>query len=161
MDVAREPHVAGSAQRRRERRLRAWWRHEQSPSDARSLASHHSHMRVTSVTTQTDFVLAATYAATASPAETHAATPAPSPVIEYVVPAPAVNYVAPAPVIEYLSSAPVTEHIAPAPAVTLSAPRQQLPPVYTTTTVTTDVNLHFTGLVKPQFSMTAVEASAP
>ena len=118
-------------------------------------------MPVTNVSIQTDFVLVATYTATASPAATYAANPAPSPVVEYVVPALAVNHVAPALVIEYVSSAPVIEHIAPAPAVTLSVPRQQLPPVYTTTTVTTDVNLDFTGLVNPQFSIAAVEASAP
>ena len=124
---AREPYVVVSARRRRERRLRAWWRHEQfAIRCVVACASHHSHMRVTSVATQTDFVLAATYAATASPAATYAATPTPSPVIEYVVLVLAVNYVAPAPVIEYMSSAPVIEHIAPAPAVTHSVPRQQL-----------------------------------
>ena len=53
------------------------------------------------------------------------------------------------------------EYIAPAPAVTYDAPSQQLPPVYTMTTVTTDVNLDIIGLVNPQFSSTAVEASAP
>ena len=42
----------------------------------------------------------------------------------------------------------------PAPAVTYVVPSQQLPPVYSTTTVSTD-------LVYPQFSFTAVEPSAP
>ena len=56
MDVARELHVAGSARRRRERRLRAWWRHEQfAIRCAVACASHHSHMRVTSVATCRDF----------------------------------------------------------------------------------------------------------
>ena len=92
-------------------------------------------MRITSVATQTDDeVPAATFAATASLAATYAATPASLPVTEYVVPAP------------------VIENIAPAPAVIFDAPSQQLPPVYTTATVATDVNLDITGLVSPQFS---------
>ena len=52
---------------------------------------------------------------------------------------------------EYVAPAPVTEYIAPAPAVTSDAHSQQLPPVYTTTTVTTEVNLDTTDLVHPQF----------
>ena len=40
-------------------------------------------------------------------------------------------------------------------------PSQQLPPVYTTTTVTTDYNLDMNGFVYPQFSSTAVESFAP
>ena len=116
MDVAREPYVAGSARRRRERRLRAWWRHEQfAIRCAVACTSHHSHMRVTSVATQTDFVPAATYATTASPAATYTATSAPSPMIEHVDPALVVTYAAPAPVMKYVSSAPVIEYIAPAP----------------------------------------------
>ena len=93
-------------------------------------AAHHSHMRVANMATQTDFVHAATFAATS----------AQSPVIEYVAPAP------------------VMEYIAPAPAVTYDAPSQQLPPTYTTTTVTTDVNLDITSMVNPQFSSTVVDA---
>ena len=83
------------------------------------------------------------------------------PVIKHVTPAPAVLHVAPVPVIEYVLPAPVIEYIAPAPAVTYVVPSQQLPPVYTTTTVTTDDNLDMTGLVCPQFSSTAVEPFAP
>ena len=161
MDVAREPHVDGSARRRRERRLRAWFRHEQfAIRCALASAKHHSHMRVASVATQTDFVLAATYSATASLAATFAATLAPVPVFEQVVPAHVATHAAPAPVFEYVASALVTENIAPAPAVPFDAPSQQFFPAYTTTTVTTDVNLDFTGLVKPQFPIVAVEASA-
>ena len=63
--------------------------------------------------------------------------------------------------IEYVPSTPVIEHIAPAPAVTLAVPCQQSPPVYTTATVDTDVNLDSTGLVNSQFSSSAVETSAP
>ena len=55
MDVALEPHVDGSARRRRERRLRAWFRHEQfAIRCALASAMHHSHMRVASAATQTD-----------------------------------------------------------------------------------------------------------
>ena len=106
MDVAREPHVVGSARRRRERRLRTWLRHEQvAIRCALASAKHHSHMRVASVATQTDDeVLAATFAATASPAATYAATPASLPVIEHVVPAPVATHVAPAPVFEHVAS---------------------------------------------------------
>ena len=67
----------------------------------------------------------------------------------------------PAPVFEYVPPAPVIENIAPAPAVTFDAPSQQLPPVFSTATVATDVNLDITGLMSLQFSSTAVEASAP
>ena len=44
---------------------------------------------------------------------------------------------------------------APAPVFENVAPTQQLPPVYTTTTVTTDGNLDITGWVNPQFSSSA------
>ena len=44
-------------------------------------------------------------------------------------------------VFEYAAPAPVTEYIAPAPTVFSDAYSQQLPSDYTTTTVTTDVNL--------------------
>ena len=60
-----------------------------------------------------------------------------------------------------MAPAPVIEYIAPAPAVTYDAPSQQLPPVFTTTPVTTDINLDIIGLVNPHFSSTAVQASAP
>ena len=85
----------------------------------------------------------------------------PDPVIEIVAPASAVTYSASAPVFEYAARAFVTGYIAPAPAVTSDAHSQQLPPVYTTTTATTDDNLDMTGLLYPQFSSTAVEPFAP
>ena len=55
---------------------------------------------------------------------------------------------------------PVIEYMTPALAVTLSVPSQQLPPACTTTTDTTDDNFDISDFVHPQFSMTAVEASA-
>ena len=75
-DVA--PTVVSAAKRRMSRRLRSHWRHEQfSIRMALASAVHHSHMRLANMATQTDFVPAATYTATASPAATYAATPAP------------------------------------------------------------------------------------
>ena len=141
----------GSARRRRQGRLRCFLRHEEMAARmALARATHHAVQR--HQCTQT---------VTPRPAATYFATPAPSPVIEYVFPAPAVTYVAPALVTEYVSPAHVLEFSAPAPAVTCAVPSQQLPSVYTTTTVTTDVNLDIPGLVNPQYSSAAVEASAP
>ena len=80
---------------------------------------------------------------------------------EFVGPAPAVTCDEAAQVIEHVSSAPVIEYMSPALAVTLSVPSQQLPPAYTTTTDTTDHNFDTTGVVHPQFSVTAVEAFSP
>ena len=109
----------GSAVRRRERRMRAWWRHEQaSVRMAMIIAGHHSYRKAAGIEigVQAGIPLA--------------------PVTEYVAPAPAVDWDVPATVIEYMPSAPVFGYLAPAPAVSLSDPSQQLPSVYTTTTVT-------------------------
>ena len=141
----------GSARRRRERRLRCFLRHEEmAVRMALARASHHAVQRHPSTQTVSP-----------PPAATNAATPAPSPVIEYVVPAPTVTHAALAPVFEYVAPAPVIEYIAPAPAMTCAAPSQQIPPAYTMTTVTPDVNFDITGLVNPRLSITAVETSAP
>ena len=67
----------------------------------------------------------------------------------------------PVAVFEHVSPAPVIECVAPAPAVTFVVPSQQLPPVYTTTSVTTGHNSGVISLVYPQFSSTAVEPYAP
>ena len=80
---------------------------------------------------------------------------------EYVPPTPAVACHEPTHVIKYVSSAPVGETMAPTPAVTLSVPNQELHPAYTTTADTTDDNFDTTGMVNPQSSSNAVEASAP
>ena len=150
-DVARATPT--SARRRRERRIRSFFRHEQMAVQMAVVsAQHHSAQRCRSIANQTDDSLpAATYAATASAAATYAATAA-SPMVEYVDPAPVVTYAAPAPVIEY---------IAPAPAMTYVAFSQQLLPAYTITTDTTDDNFDNTDLVHTQFSSTAVETFAP
>ena len=80
-DVARATPT--SARRRRERRIRSFFRHEQvAILIAVVSAQHHSAQRCCSVATQTDDeVLAATYAPTASFAATYAAS-APSPTVE-------------------------------------------------------------------------------
>ena len=149
-DVARATPTP--ARRRRGRRIRSFFRHEQKAVQMAVVsAQHHSAQRCCSIATQTDdFVLAATYAATAA-----------SKMVECVDPAPVVTYAAPAPVIEYVSSAPVIEYLVPAPAITCVASSQLLPLVYTTATVATDVNLDMTDLVNTQFSSTAVETFAP
>ena len=148
----RAPGTVGAARRRRDRRLRAFLKHERL-TVAMNLATvqHHSHMKsaVVDVCVQVGSPLApVTEYVAPAPAVTFAAL---APVFEYVAPAPAVTFVAPAPVIEYVAPAPVFEYIAPAPAVTLSVPSQQLRP---------GVNLDVTGLVYPQFSCTAVDGSA-
>ena len=91
---------SGAARRRRDRRLRMHWRHEQlSLRMLRASMGHHSWQSRTSVGLQTDDGM-------------------------------------------------------PAPTVTYVVPSQQLPPVFSTTSVTT-------GLVYPQFSNPAVVPSAP
>ena len=126
----RAPGTVGAARRRRDRRLRAFLKHERL-TVAMNLATvqHHSYMKSAVV----DFCVQV-----GSPL---------APVTEFVAPAPAVTYAAPA---------PVTEYVAPAPAVALSVPSQQLRPA----TVATGVNLDVTGSVHPQFSSTSVEGSA-
>ena len=95
--------VVSTAKRRMLRRLRSHWRHEQfSIRMALASAAHHSHMRVANTATQTDFVLAATYAATAL--SSARATPVPPD-----APAPVIKYVSPTP-----DATTVTEYIAPA-----------------------------------------------
>ena len=133
-DVARAGPT--SARRRRERRFRSFFRHEQMAIKLAVVsAQHHSAQRCCSVATQTgDEVPAMTYAAAASLVAACAATAA-SPMVEYVDPAP----VAPAPVFEYVAPAPA--YIAPAPAVSFVAPSLQLRPAHNAATVTTGVNL--------------------
>ena len=89
-----------SARRRRERRLRAWWRHEQfAIRCAVPSATHHSSRRPRRV-------------------DAEAQTTAPAPVDENIAPDPAV-YPASAPVDEYVVSARVVEYMAPAPVTNL------------------------------------------
>ena len=141
-DVARAGPT--SARRRRERRFRSFFRHEQmAVKIAVVSAQHHSAQRCCTIATQTDDSPASSYAATAaspmveymdpapvSPASVFgyvAPTPAvtyaaPAPVVGYVAPAPAVTYVAPAPVIDYVASAPSVSYAAPAPVFKYVAP---------------------------------------
>ena len=114
-DVARAGPT--SARRRRERRIRSFFRHEQvAIKMAVVTAQHHSAQRCCSIATQTDD----------SPASSHAATAA-SPMVEYmdpapVSPAPVFGYVAPAPVVTDAAPTPVVGYVAPAPAGTDAAP---------------------------------------
>ena len=114
-DVARATPT--SARRRRERRIRSFFRHEQMAVQMAVVsAQHHSAQRCRSIATQTDdFVPAATCAAIASPAATYAATAA-SPMVEYMDPAPVVTCAA--------APAPMIEHITPALAMTYVVPSQ-------------------------------------
>ena len=80
-DCAHVVGGSGAARRRRDRRLRMHWRHEQlSLRMLRASMGHHSWQSRTSVGVQTDDVM---------PAATRAATP--SPVIEYTAPGPDVT----------------------------------------------------------------------
>ena len=81
MNVERDPACVSASRRRRDRRLRSFWRHEcMAVRLALAAAAHHSSLRVSSASTQTEYVAG------------------PAPVTEYVAPAPAVFDAAPAPV---------------------------------------------------------------
>ena len=157
-DCALDVGGSGAARRRRDRRLRVHWRHEQlSLRMLRASVGHHSWQSKTSVGVQADGLPAlAPVVEYATPAVTCAvpaplvgcvapapavAYAAPAPVIGYVAPAPSVTYAAPAPVFEYVTPAPVLEYIAPAPAGSFVAPSQQLRPAYSAAAVITGVNL--------------------
>ena len=142
--------------------MRSWWRHEQaSVRMAVTTAGHRSCRKATGieigVQAGTPCFTNLTWSGTTNPGDLDALAP----VTEYVAPALAVVCDEPAPVFEYAAPAPVIECVAPAPDVTFVVPSLQLPPVYTTTTVTTDDNLDMISLVYPQFSSTAVEPYAP
>ena len=101
----------GSAVRRREGRVRSWWRHEQaSVRMAMITAGHHSHRKAAGIEIG---VQAGAHLFDSDPNDVDVLAP----VTEYVAPAPAIVCSEPAPVIEYESSAPVVECVAPAPAV--------------------------------------------
>ena len=121
MDVPDEHAHRGAARRRRERRLRAFLRHEKlSLSVQMATISHHSLHRngradaftqtITFEAPVDDHITPDPAVSTASappPAATRAATSAPSPVFEYVAQAPDVTYAAPArmaPVIKKMAS---------------------------------------------------------
>ena len=104
----------GPASRRRERRLRSFWRHEQlSLKMMAASMSHHSWQHRASVVVQTDEAVDEYVTLAAAPC---VATASPFLVTEYATSAPTVSYAPPAPVIEHMP-APVIEHIAPPPAV--------------------------------------------
>ena len=125
----------GSASRRRERRMRSWWRHDQAAvSMVLATAYHHSFRRFgvpwvhhVEMSEASDGSPVIEYVAPAR-AVTH---DKPTLVAEYVTPAPDVTYATPATVIEYASPAltvtnttpaHVIEYVAPAPADTNATP---------------------------------------
>ena len=146
----------GAASRRRERRLRNFWRHEQlSLKMMAASMSHHSWQSRESVGVQTDAVTTPVDEYIPPAAAPYAATASPIPVTEDVTPAPAVTYAAPAPMIEYVAHAKpetVNAYVAPAPVIEYIAPPPQV--FYPSLP-----NEAVTGLVNPQFSITADETS--
>ena len=122
MNVARDPAGVSASRRRRDRRLRSFWRHEcMAVRMALATAAHHSSLRVSSTSTQTEYV-AGPAPVTEYVAPAHAVVPFSSPAVSYEAPAPVVGYVAPAPAVTYAVPAPVIGSVAPAPAVTYAAP---------------------------------------
>ena len=114
-DVARATPT--SARRRRERRIRSLFRHEQMAIKmAVVTAQHHSAQRCCTIATQTVVSPSATYAASAALPMVEYVDPAP------VVPAPVTEYVATATAVTYAAPAPVDGYVAPTPAVTYAAP---------------------------------------
>ena len=121
---------------RRERWLRSMWRHEQlSVRMAVANATHHSSQRVTSASTQTEYVAAPVVESAPAMFVSSPVDEAPPVVVEsmdeHVAPAPAVSCAAPAPVDQYIAPSPavtfaapatVDVYIAPAPAVTFAVP---------------------------------------
>ena len=101
----RAPGTVGAARRRRDRRLRAFVKHERL-AVAMNLATvqHHSHMKSAVV-------------------DVGVQVGSPLPVTELVTPAPAVSYAAPAPVVGFVSPAPAVTYAAPAPVVHLRCAR--------------------------------------
>ena len=159
-DVAR---VRGPAVRRRERRLRAFWRHEiMALKMAKNSANHQrKEKRYCMSTLVCKRVLGPTwtqrtscrlsvwkrvvricFSPTLRLLVTHNVAP--------TLAAPVYNQVNQEQILKACSRAPVFEYAPPAPA-TSDAHSQQLSRVYTTTTVTTDVNLDTIGLVYPKF----------
>ena len=112
-DVARAGPT--SARRRKGRRMRSFFRHEQVAIEmAVVTAQHHSAQRCCTIATQTvDSTSVIEYVAPA-PAVTYAA---PAPVDGYVAPAPAVTYAAPAPVIDFAAPAHSVTFAVPAPVI--------------------------------------------
>ena len=154
----------GAARRRRNRRLRAFLKHELM-TVATNLATvqHHSFMKSTVVEVGVQMWSHLRFDYDLSSAEkSDGASDETSSMIEYVPPTPDVTYTeldpviehatlalvdvctTPAPVIE-LMPAPVIEYIAPSPAVSYPSCGQ--------------INEAITGLVNPQFSITADETS--
>ena len=140
-DCAHDVGGSGAARRRRDRRLRMHWRHEQlSLRMLRASVGHHSWQSRTSVGVQTDEMPAAT----------------PAPVIEWMTPGHYVTCTSPAPVIEYMpddthpAPAPVIQNVALTPDDTCAAPAPVIE--HASVAPVSRVNRDSCGLVNPQFS---------
>ena len=152
----------GTASRRRERRLRSFWRHEQLSSKMMAASmSHPSWQSRESVDVQTGAVPTPVDEYVAPAAAPYAATASPIPVTEEVASAPAVTYPAPAPMIDY--SAPATPetvnaNVAPARVVEYIAPQPAVsyPSFYPSFSQSNEA---ITSMANPQISVTADEAS--
>ena len=154
MNVARDPAGVSASRRRRDRRLRSFWRHEcMAVRMALATAAHHSSLRVSSTSTQTEYV-AGPAPVTEYVAPAHAVVPFSSPAVSYEAPAPVVGYVAPAPAVTYAVPAPVIGSVAPAPAVTYAAPVPVIDSVAPAHSVTYAVPAPVIDSVAPAHSVT-------
>ena len=133
-DVARTAPTL--ARRRRERRIRSFFSHEQLSVKMTVIsAQHHSAQRCCSIATQTDDYVA-TSATFFNMSDGDDSDEPAAPVTEYVAPAPDVTHAAPAHT-DFVTSAPVTEYIAPARVASACT------------------NLDDSGMMNPQLSTTA------
>ena len=119
-DVAR---ARGPAARRRERRLRAFWRHEiMSVKMATNSANHHSAQRQTVLYVDTGTQTCTwTYmdSETESPDDSLSGNESPAPIFTYAAPSPVTHYVAPTPAATHAATASFS---APATAIEFETP---------------------------------------
>ena len=169
------PVVHGSAYRRRMRRLRSSWRHEQvSLRIQAATMGHHSLHRVSTVGTQTpaqgsniNVSVSQNFQETVEMArfashervQQHTVEHVPQNFPQTVETMRLAVHTLAVPVIEHVMSSPVIEFIAPTPPVTFATPNQQFP-AYTMAGVTSGVSLDTTGFVHLPCPITVVETSA-
>ena len=121
-DVARAAPTL--ARRRRERRIRSFFRHEQMAVKMAVIsAQHHSAQRCCSIATQTDDYVT-TSATFFNMSDGDDSDEPAAPVTEYVAPAPDVTCTAPAPVIEYVPASTFSEPVPVIEHVSLMTPMQ-------------------------------------
>ena len=152
MNVARDPAGVSASRRRRDRRLRSFWRHEcMAVRMAVVTATHHSWKSHAVVGTQTEYPgVAGPVPVTEYEAPAHAVVPFSSPAVS----SPVVGYVAPAPAVTYAVPAPVIGSVAPAPAVTYASPVPVIDSVAPAHSVTYAVPAPVIASVAPAHSVT-------